>query len=182
MPGRTVYDAYRAFIDPIEAAVACLGQAKVVPSPGGMSNPNGDHSWNLGVIGGGMVFTNGYCFRAGMAYRYLAIDGGYRVTTLSYTYSLLKAGHELWAMHWHPDGVSDETRAHLHLNLEQGPDAKQHLPSGRMTFEDAVEWVIRSGVSPAREEDWQQILAQSKEVHVTHRTWHGAQPSTPSAS
>lgn len=157
--------------------MACLGVAKITTSPGGYGSLHADHSWMLsGSTPGGMVFADGYCFRASMKYRFVTHEAGYRVTTLEYIYSLSKADSELWAVHWHPVGSSHETRTHLHAHLPGATSARSHLPIGRFTFEDAVEWVIESGVSPARE-DWPEILRKSKELHITHRTWHGDGPA-----
>lgn len=137
-----------------------------------MSNTHADHSWNLGPLGGGMVFPGGYCFKASMKYRFVPHPEGWRVTTLEYIYSLGLVDAQLWAMHWHPVGDSHETRPHLHVAIPNAGDKHEHRPVPRMTFEDAVEWVISSGVKPARE-DWHQILSGSKDLHIQFRTWHG---------
>lgn len=117
-----------------------------------------------------MVFKGGYCFRASMKYRFIEHEQGYRVTTLEYIYSLSLADAELWDLHWHPVGDSPETRPHLHASIPNAGSKRQHRPTGRMTFEDAVEWAILSGVPPARE-DWAEIIEGSKAVHVKHRSW-----------
>lgn len=47
-----------------------------------------------------------------------------RVTTRSYNYRLRSGdGHDVWRMHWHPEGLSPVTFAHLHLH----PDFRRHL-------------------------------------------------------
>lgn len=107
-----------------------------------------------------------------MKYRYVGHEVGWRVTTLEYIYSLSLADKELWALHWHPVGKSHEKRSHLHVGIPDAGDKHAHRPMPRMTFEDAVEWVIASDVEPART-DWQDILNKSKDVHIQHRTWHG---------
>ncbi|MBP2422060.1 hypothetical protein [Microbacterium imperiale] len=172
MPGRTPAEAHRAFVEPLEAAVACLGLAKITFSNGGAYNVHKDHAWNLGRLGAGMVFPGGYCFRAAMKYRFVPHETGWRVTTLEYIYSLSVADEVLWAMHWHPVGDSHETRPHLHMAIPGAGGARAHRPVPRMTFEEAVEWVIESGIDPARD-DWMDVLTKSKQLHVLHRTWHG---------
>lgn len=76
-------------------------------------------------------------------------------------------------MHWHPSGSSPRTKPHLHLSVPGASDGlkKQHLPVGRMTLEDAIEWVIAFGVSPARD-DWKEVLDGSKKLHIEHRSWN----------
>lgn len=156
---------------PLEAAVACLGRCKIVISPGGQSDTSKDHSWNLGPIGGGMVLPHGLCFRASMKYRFVTHEMGWRVTTLEYIYSLSVADEQVWAMHWHPVSSSPEVRPHLHIAIPRAGDKHEHRPVPRMTFEDAVEWVITSGAK-ATTEHWSDILRGSKDLHVQYRTWH----------
>ncbi|WP_439593855.1 hypothetical protein [Microbacterium sp.] len=140
-----------------------------------MTDAGAEHSWNLNGATGAMIFPNGICFEAAMRYRFMpATGGGFRVTTLSYLYSLKQLGEERFLMHWHPRGRSHETRPHLHLPLPGGSDSA-HYQSPRMTFEDAVQWVIQYGVTPARD-DWREVLESSRSVHVRYRTWHGNGP------
>ena len=75
----------------------------------------------------------------------------------------------VWEMHWHPDGISDEYRPHLHLAAEPF-SAKHHLPTGRHTIEDAIEWCVTLGAKPA-DEKWADIIAETKGLHVLHRSW-----------
>lgn len=176
MPGRTPHAAYEAFIGPIVAATACLGPAKIVPSPGALSLTDREHSWSLNGPGSGMVFAGGVCFKASMKFEYIAHTEGWRVTTREYIYSLTVADVEIWKMHWHPVGVSHEVRPHLHAAIGGLGTIRDHLPMGRMAYEDAVEWAItHAGLSPVHE-DWREILAASKEVHVRYRSWSGDGP------
>jgi hypothetical protein len=98
--------------------------------------------------------------------------GRYRVTTLMYTYELVVDGSTVWSMHWHPDGQGAEFRPHYHLS--GGDDhpfsVKDHLPSGRHTIEDAVEWCILHG-AVAADDKWETVIAETKGVHVLHRSW-----------
>jgi hypothetical protein len=66
----------------------------------------------------------------------------FRVTTLSYNYRLEHpGGGDRWRMHWHPEGISDVRKPHLHIP----PDLKVHRPCDRMTFENAIRWCIEDG-------------------------------------
>lgn len=119
-------------------------------------------------------------FHAEQQYRIVECDpkkhdpelGRYRVTTLMYTYELVVDGSTVWSMHWHPDGQGAEFRPHYHLS--GGDDhpfsVKDHLPSGRHTIEDAVEWCILHG-AVAADDKWETVIAETKGVHVLHRSW-----------
>lgn len=177
MPGRTPAEAHRAFIDPLVAATACLGIAKIIHSPGAANNTHTDHSWTLNALGSGIVFKGGFCFKASMKYRYLPIEDGWRITTLEYIYSLTCADEEIWQMHWHPIGSSPEVRPHLHAAIGPAGTKRQHLPTGRMTYEDAVEWIIAQNIAEPTRDDWADILNASKSVHIQYRSWSGDGPA-----
>ncbi|ASL17284.1 hypothetical protein MYCOZU2_04922 [Mycobacterium intracellulare subsp. chimaera] len=119
-------------------------------------------------------------FNAEQHYRIIECDpekhdpelGWYRVTTRMYAYELLVNDTKVWAMHWHPDGQGGEFRPHYHLSgSDHHPfSVKDHLPSGRHTIEDAVEWCVRHGAVPA-DPNWEAVIAETKGVHVLHRSW-----------
>jgi hypothetical protein len=117
-------------------------------------------------------------FYADQAYRIIESEpeypsaGQFRVTTLMYSYELVVDRTSVWQMHWHPDGQSHEWRPHYHLSC--GDLCGDHLPSGRHTIEDAVEWCIRFGAFPAVDErEWHGVLAASKARHERYRGWAG---------
>ena len=92
-------------------------------------------------------------------------DGRIRVSTRMYQYKLSINGEDQWRIHWHPRG-GPVWRPHVHVL----PDLTKHLPTGRITFEDAIEWCIELGATPTRE-DWGNILDASSAAHKLHRTW-----------
>ena len=172
MPGRVPYDAYREFMTPLETAIKCLGQANFTVSPGGSSNPAGEHGWTVNS-GDGMDLAGGN-FQAEMRYQFVRTDDArsWRVTTTKYRYKLTRNGADLFRIHWHPDGNSDETRPNIHIPIAGAANetVEQHYPTGRLMFEDAVEWVILMGSVPTRE-DWLDVLKPGRDAHTSHRSW-----------
>jgi hypothetical protein len=94
-----------------------------------------------------------------------AQNGPYRINTRYYKYAIEDAsGLEIFGYHWHPEGSSPIPFPHLHI----GPGAnvgipelsgKAHFPTGRVAFEDVVEFlIIHFGVKPDRAL-WQEVLA-----------------------
>ena len=189
MPGRNPAAAVRAFLDPIQQAASVLGQCKVTPSPGGLSpSLNDGHSWSLNSGAGHQVVLGDHTpaiFDATMYWRVIEDErldyGPVRVTTTGYNYRLrLSNGAELWALHWHPTGVSPVDTPHLHLGSAalhaDGPlTPAAHLGVSRMTFEQSIRWVIESGASPTRE-DWADRLVLSEAPHLLYRNWSGDRP------
>lgn len=182
MPGRTPNEAFTAFMEPLREAASCLGQVKLVISNGGHSVPDKVHAWTLnGEIG--KVFAGGWRFEAQMHYRFdqLAFSKQWKVRTLGYRYQLALQGTHLWRIHWHPTTNSGYDLPHAHINFGTigdlpKPSLNEHHPTGRMTFEDAIEWVFNRGIRPAKD-DWRDILAASRSVHVDNRTWHATPPA-----
>lgn len=184
MPGRTPADAFSAFIDPLRAAAACLGNVKITPSQGGRTEPGKVHVWTLNGERG--VAFPGWHFEAQMHYEMVqgAISREWKVRTHGYRYRLACLGTHVWRIHWHPTLTSSYHLPHVHLNLAGQPGEvpvhalQEHYPTGRMTFEDAVEWVFAAGVDPAERhrDDWREVLSASRDVHVQHRSWNTNPP------
>ena len=182
MPGRTPREAFESFVEPLKGAVSCLGQAKLVPSSAGMTEPDITHVLGLNQERG-MTFPGGWHFEAQLHYALMqgAISREWKVKTLGYRYRLALRGTHLWRLHWHPTVTSDYQLPHVHLNLA-GPGEVpietmgDHHPTGRMTFEDAVEWILNRPITAARA-DWRDVLAASRDQHIRHRSWHTAPPN-----
>lgn len=179
MPGRTPVEAVDAFLEPLKSAVSVLGAAKIVTSPGGRSTPGVDHAWSLNGETG--YSSGGWHFEAAMHYRIIRDGrpdfGPWRVTTRGYRYRLsVPPGEDVFRMHWHPTGRSNEQRPHMHLALAPsatvGDTLKEHFPSDRQTFEQAIRWAIGAGLAPARS-DWQELLEQAERLHLQYRSWSG---------
>jgi hypothetical protein len=94
--------------------------------------------------------------------------GKFRVTTLSYLYSLCldRGDHEI-GWHWHPSGKSQEQRPHMHLSFV----GDAHLLCARHTFEDVVESCIEMSDGNAACDDWRDRLDESRSLHTEHRSW-----------
>ncbi|MCC3762630.1 hypothetical protein K3N28_06040 [Glycomyces sp. TRM65418] len=186
MPGRTPYDAYQAFSTPLATALATVSRAKIICSQGGKRDLGVVHHLYIGTRGGREYLPLSVNdrinleLRARMKYRIILSErpgaGKYRVTTCWYDYSIqLADGRAVLDFHWHPEGESHETSPHLHIGEAQlSQDAvltsKQHIPTGRVTFESVVKRLIESGVEPLCD-DWADKLDKSESLHKQHRSW-----------
>ena len=184
MPGHTPHEAVENYRGPIIRAVKTLNPtAFLVPGRQSYNYQLGAEGyWRLGNEDGLRLTPadggSNMRFQAEHRYRIVECDpqkhdpdlGCYRVTTLMYAYELTADSVTLWQMHWHPDGRSDEFRPHYHISGDDRFSVKDHLPSGRHTIEDAVEWCIRHGAVPA-DPKWDTVCAETKGVHVLHRSW-----------
>ena len=175
MPGRNPADAIRAYTEPLQRAVSCLpGSGKIVLFTSKVTKPGDESAWILNGEEGLHIPRLGV-LEARQHFRLVNTDqsrfgrsvGKFRVTTLSYLYSLrLGSDHEI-CWHWHPTGEGDEQRPHMHLSFA-GPG---HLPCARHTFEDIIESCIELSGGVAACDDWRTRLDQSRSVHTEHRSW-----------
>lgn len=176
MPGRTPHEAFEAFITPIEHASSCLGSVKVTVSPRGTTAPNVEHGWTLNEMRG--FASKGWHFDASMGYMIVQDDapgrGPWRVRTLAYRYRLAVPEHDVFRLHWHPNGRSPVTYPHLHAALEPKDwmpgSLDAHLATGRMTLEDSLRWAFELGM-PAARADWRKRLDDAEAPHLQHRSW-----------
>lgn len=178
MPGRTPSEAFSAFVDPLREALSCLAAAKITTGPKS-HEPFGVRVWSLN-LDRGVVLRDGWHFEAEMHYEIIPADAPappWRVTTRAYRYKVSHCDKDLVRMHWHPSGKSPFTTPHFHIPMLSGGTGGEsgHLPIGRVSFEDAVQWVIVMSGQHARA-DWQEVLDRTRSVHVEHRTWSDAPP------
>jgi hypothetical protein len=137
-----------------------------------------------------------YGLIASMKYRIMEDEqnGPYRCSTLSYIYDIVRecptdpAGEELLAFHWHPDNPQTTDEPHLHLRgglgrLSSG-FTKLHIPTGRVTLEDMMIFLVSElGAEPrAGTEQALEVLHDVRRSHVLHRSWHARPTSALKAS
>ncbi len=101
--------------------------------------------------------------------------GPWKVSIVSYYYSLEDGEGREVLFHWHPQGQSNVTFPHLHVraggelghtNLNQ-----VHFPTDRVALEDVLRLVILDfGVTPERA-DWADVLDGTQAASEEWRTW-----------
>lgn len=183
MTGHSPYAAVEAFLEPLRAALSCVGTAQFTLTPGAMGATSDTHQWTLNDdvpvdLGGGFLL------RASMHFETLdqgassPRDERFRVTTRGYMYAVLDAeGKELIAAHWHPNSrVSSYTYPHWHVgSIVLSPSgiflARAHIPSPRISFESMIRWIIQNtNVTPAFA-DWDERLRRSEIAFDEIKTW-----------
>ncbi|MGH3863832.1 hypothetical protein [Actinokineospora sp.] len=178
MPGRTPEEAVDQFLGPLRRALKVLdGHARITLAAKGGFRKGQPYEWTLNA-GQGMSLTQTGTFFASMRFEIVDSNpdehdeghkGKFRCSTRAYNYKLATPrGSDLWRIHWHPVGVSPAKEPHIHLP----PDLGRHLPTGRITFEKAIAWMIEYDAPLRLERD--AALAELAEVeagHLLNRTW-----------
>lgn len=97
----------------------------------------------------------------------------WRVRTLGYAYTVFEdadLAREIVSWHWHPTTRPD---THIHIGdwSQVAGRSRHHVPSGRVSFEHVVRFLIEDfDVVPARP-DWDAVLIECHDRFTTHRSW-----------
>lgn len=125
---------------------------------------------------------NGHTLSLELYHRYVirAADGDsdrWTASTVEYVYELGDhSGDLIAAWHWHPTtkGSDDEAHwPHIHAYGTRGTLAlhKLHLPTGRVSLEVVVRFLIMDLDVIPRRNDWSAILDRHEERFRQMRTW-----------
>jgi len=116
---------------------------------------------------------------ARMHYRIVRDDrpemGPWRITTEGYMYSVgTTEGAEKFSWHWHPNTSGAHTYPHTHFSdnviSEEGAFlSRTPMPTGRMTFESLIRYVITANQVQPLCVDWDARLAQAEGPHKLYR-------------
>lgn len=162
-------DAERAdYIRQFQQSLATVSNAVVRLRPVGASPAT--YSADAGTAGMVRVRSRGGHLLLRIAERFQVATvpqraGEWVATKVAYQYQVhTNTGDEILAFHWHPEPARPD-RPHLHLSpgagALRGELHRAHVPTGVLSLQEFLEFVIRDfGVRPQRTE-WASILAQN---------------------
>lgn len=174
MPGLTPQKAFEDFRRPIDEAVRCLHPSIRLF----------DHWYvpNEAVYLGSSQ-TTGIPFKANSAPGYKlelqfwlkVVDHGegFRMSTNRYIHEIKGPNSDarVAAWHWHPDVKnSSVTYPHFHLP-KNAAFSNKHFPSGRITVEEIVRFIITEMEAVPVNNNWAERLDDSEALHKLHRSW-----------
>jgi hypothetical protein len=169
--------AVEAFLEPLQQAISCVSRAVVLRGTGegdGHAFMTLPERWTplQGAHPLDLSFLHTYSLHER--------DGGWAVRSESYAYQVRWSGlggpAELVAYHWHPDVVvrgRPLIHPHLHVKPARRPIdlSGAHVPTGRVSIEAVVRFLVEEvGVTPQRA-DWEAVLAANERVFLNKRSW-----------
>ncbi len=178
MPGRTPTEAFAAFSEPLQTALACIASAKLTTSRGGRGDLHVEHVWTINR-GEGVAVGPGLRLNATMRYEIVRTSAQaqpFKISTRAYLYAIEGGNQEeILCAHWHPDSSSPVNWPHWHIGvaalLPHGVlTPRAHLRSSRIAFEEMVRYAIELGAHP-RYDDWEQRLEETRRNYEEHRSW-----------
>ncbi|MBB5785996.1 hypothetical protein [Jiangella mangrovi] len=186
MPGSKPAEAYDAFLEPLQKALSCITNEPLIGRENSRKT-GGKRTLTFPGDPAGLGGSGGLALTVSFEYEiYKTGDTGkmkYRCRTHGYKHQIVTDEFaEVILFHWHPGEAEDRAglpqRPHIHMGTELlAADGRltrrNHLPSGRVSLEDVVEFAITDlGVTPLRD-DWQTVIDNTRALFEKHRTWGG---------
>jgi hypothetical protein len=107
--------------------------------------------------------------------------GEWKTRTLSYAYTVfidsrrLPKPQEILAWHWHPLRTPTRDQPHMHARLEHRliglKLSNLHVPTGRISFEEVVRFLLGELRVVPQEAKWQSILGETEQRFREFRSW-----------
>ena len=181
MAGRNPAEAVQNFISPLQSAISCITNAPINIRGGYYAS---DTPLPLLLGDGSPIKLMGQSLFLSIQQLYLVVRaegdlGPWKVSIVSYAYSLEDDTGAGLHYHWHPAGRSEVKSPHLHLRGSNSQIANTHLrgvhfPTGRIALEDVLRLsIIDFGVRPLKD-DWREIIDSTQAKFEGWRTWQGA--------
>jgi hypothetical protein len=180
LSGRTPQEAVNTFLTPLKAVLGCITREGVVAR-----GPRRAGELQTAHFQGGSATlsqSNGQTLSLDLYHRYIVREaegdrGPWTASTIEYVYDVRdQNGDKLAAWHWHPSVVRGDDRATVpHIHAYGTRDTltlhKLHLPTGRVSIEAIVRFLIEDLAVVPRREDWRAILDRHEDVFHQTRTW-----------
>jgi hypothetical protein len=180
LAGRNAREAVANFLEPLKAVIGCItSEGFVTRSPQRTGDEQVAHFQDGFAI---LDRQSGQTLKLELVHRYIVAEvegerGPWAVRSTEYIYDIAdEADEPIAAFHWHPldAQAGDEMRwPHLHaygthpsLTLH-----RLHLPTGRVSIEAVVRFLIEDLQVVPRRDDWSAILDRHEEQFRRLRSW-----------
>ena len=180
MSGRTPREAVRNFLAPLKAVVGCVtSEGFVVRGTRAAGERQTAHFQDGFAI---LSRRSGHTLSLELYHRYVIREAGgdrglWTTSTIEYVYEVRDANGELIAAwHWHPTTArtDDQIRwphVHAHGTRDNLTLHRLHLPTGRVSIEAVVRFLIEDLEVVPRRDDWNDILSRHEAAFRRSRTW-----------
>lgn len=171
MSARTPREAIDAFVDPLKEIVGCITDEGFITrySRRDIEQRTATFQDQFAIVNQ----RNGQALRLEVFHRFIVTRaenerGSWSARTVEYVYEVADSRDEpIAAFHWHPENSGRVTRPHVHVhgNHDTVDLHKLHLPTGRVSLEAIVRFLIEDLDVIPRRPDWDAIV----ERHETRR-------------
>jgi len=180
LSGRTPREAVESFLEPLKAVLRCITAEGFVTR----YSRRGDEHLTAAFQDRFAVLDrrSGEPLRLELRHRFAAMRapverGPWVASTVEYVYQVFDEYDDMIAAwHWHPVTAQPGDQARWpHLHAYGARDTltlhKLHLPTGRVSIEAVVRFLIQDLEVLPRRPDWERVLEQHEQVFRRERTW-----------
>lgn len=182
MAGENPSDALGNYVRPMQKAISCLHPNAHLSTD--CRDPKDGKTHNLNLAGNEPVRvatvsgSSSYLVYVAQAFEIIRDKdperGPWRATTKGYMYSVMEdteAQREIVGFHWHP-GEQGFNEAHMHIPDHPSSQMQHaHIPSGRVSIESFVSFLIREFKVKAHQTGYRGILEHSEGRFRRFRNW-----------
>jgi hypothetical protein len=177
LAARTPQEAVEAFLTPFKDVVGCItdeGFVARIKRQGGPCSATFQSGFAMLDRRSGqppiqLTLTHSYYVVPEQGRR-----GPWRVTTAGWIYKVADAeGNLVLAFHWHPEGSGRATWPHIHAYGSYSSFSldRLHPPTGRVSIEAVVRFLIEDLDVIPRKDAWRTILDEREREFWELRTW-----------
>lgn len=181
MPGKTPNEAFDAYAKPLKAVLGCITRETLLKRTVAKSeDENGFPLQEFFFVKNPVrLRDSALTFNFSQYFRVVWKNTAFKVKTESYTYEIEDetSGHELFAFHWEPNAPNSKILfPHMHIGFvlkdeKLRLDNKAHIPTGRVSVEDVVVFLISElHVIPLNPE-WEKIIREKRHAFMNHKSW-----------
>jgi hypothetical protein len=180
LAGRTPCEAVANFLAPLKAIIGCITAEGFVTrySQRGLARETAAFQDGIAILDR----RNGQTLKLELVHRYAVVEaererGPWSVSTTEYIYEVADERDDpIATFHWHPVVAQegDEIRwphVHAYGAREALTLHKLHLPTGRVSIEAVVRFLIEDLDIIPRRPDWDRILERHEQAFRQARTW-----------
>jgi hypothetical protein len=180
LSGRTPQEAIHELLETFKAVVGCVTAEGFVSRYGrrGRADLTADFQDEIAILDR----RNGRSLKLELQHRYAIVEAHdersrWTTTTTEYVYAVSDERDDLIAAwHWHPTSgrAGDEAHSpHIHAYGDRATLTlhKLHLPTGRVSLEALVRFLIEDFDVIPRRTDWSAILSRHEEAFRQVRSW-----------
>jgi hypothetical protein len=176
LAGRTPQEAVRNFLEPLKAVVGCITDEGLVARQTRCADERQTAAFRAGFAI--LHRKDGQTLTLELYHRYVVREaqgrrGPWSVSTVEWIYQVGDQSDEPIAeFHWHPEsGHIRWPHVHAHGARDSLTLHRLHLPTGRVSVEAVIRFLIEDlGVIPRRS-DWEAVLERHEQACRRARSW-----------
>lgn len=191
-PANTVHEARERYTEYLQRSLGCITKAVWAVGPAVRGRP--DLEWVLSLPNGGrpirVPLEAGGHLLLSASQRFVLVDdrrypGEYKTSTREYIYKVSEGSQAasqqpVFEWHWHPSRGPAYPHVHAHPPVAAeiwGEDmGRRHLPSGRVSLEEVIEFLLVDLHAVPVADDWRERLDEALRAFRSWQTWPGGLP------